>query len=75
MFAVGCAHPVAAWRPSPDGVPAHQPFDPLVADGLALGPQLSMNARRAISFPVASMNPPDIAQELTIGDLARALRP
>ena len=31
--------------------------------------------RVTISFPVVSMNPLDIAQELTIGDLARAVRP
>jgi hypothetical protein len=42
---------------------------------LAFGTQLGMDARRPISFPVVSMNPLDIAQELTIGDLARALRP
>jgi hypothetical protein len=54
---------------------AHHPLDPLTADGLALGPQLGMDPRRTISFPVVSMNPLDIAQELTIGDLARAVRP
>jgi len=43
-------------------VPAHQPLDPLAADDLALSPQLSMNARRAISLPVAGMNPLDIAR-------------
>jgi hypothetical protein len=32
---------------------------------------LGMDTRRTISFPVVSMNPLDIAPELTIGDLAR----
>jgi len=50
-------------------------LDPLAAEGVALGPQLGMDARRAISFPMASMNALDIAQEPTIGDLARALWP
>ena len=54
---------------------AHHPLDPLAAEGVALGPQLGMDARRAISFPMASMNALDIAQEPTIGDLARALWP
>jgi hypothetical protein len=40
---------------------AHHPLDPLAADGVALGPQLGMDARRAISFPMASMNALDIA--------------
>jgi hypothetical protein len=53
----------------------HHPLNPLTADGLAFGTQLGMDARRTISFPVVSMNPLDIAQELTIGDLARAVRP
>ncbi len=39
------------------------------------GAQLGMDARRTISFPVVSMNSLDIAQEFTIGDLARALGP
>jgi hypothetical protein len=42
---------------------------------LALGTQLGMDARRTVPFPMVSMNPLDIAQEFTIGDLARALRP
>jgi hypothetical protein len=54
---------------------AHHPLDPLAADGVALGPQLGMDARSAISFAVMSMNAADIAQEPTIGDLARALWP
>jgi hypothetical protein len=53
---------------------AHHPLDPLAADGLALGTQRSMDAWRTISFPVVSMNPLDIAEELTIGNLARAFR-
>ena len=33
MLAVGCAHAIAARRPCPDTVLAHDPFDPLAADG------------------------------------------
>jgi hypothetical protein len=39
---------------------AHDPFDPLATDGLALGAQFGMDARRSISFPVLRMNPPDV---------------
>ena len=66
---------IAAWRVSPDTVPAHHPLDPLAADTLALGTQLGVDARCPVAAPVISMNPPDIAQQLAIGDLARALRP
>jgi hypothetical protein len=54
---------------------AHNPFDPLAADGLALGAQLSMDARRAVSFLVLRMDPPDVDQQRAIGDLAWAARP
>jgi hypothetical protein len=54
---------------------AHHPFDPFAADGPSFGTQLGMDTRRTISFPVASMNSLNIAQELTIGDLTRALGP
>ena len=54
---------------------AHDPLDPLATDGLALGAQFGMDVRRSISFPVLRMKPPDIDQQLTIGDRARALRP
>src|SRR5271154_5607648 len=70
MLAVGRAHAVAARGASPDAVVPHHPLDPAAADGLALG-----TARRAVSFPMVSMNALDIAQQPTIGDLARALRP
>jgi hypothetical protein len=43
MLAVGCAHTVAAWRVSPDAVPAHDLLDPLAADTLTFGTQLGMN--------------------------------
>ena len=49
---------------------AHDPFDPLAADGLALG----VDARRSVSFPVLRMDPPDVDQQRAIGDLARAHR-
>jgi hypothetical protein len=75
MLAVGRAHAIAAWRSSPDTMLAHHPLDPLTADGLALGTQLGMDARRTISFPVVSMNAPDIVQQRAIGNPARALRP
>ena len=75
MLAVGCTNTIAAWRVSPDAVPAHHPLDPLAADDLALGAQLGMNSRCPISAPVISMNPPDIDQKLAIGDLARAFWP
>jgi hypothetical protein len=44
---------------SSDTVLAHHPLDPLAANDLALG----TDARRAVSSPVVSMNPLDIAQE------------
>src|SRR3979411_2503857 len=73
MLAVGRAYAIAAWRVSPDAVLAHHPLDPLAADGLALGTQLGMNTRCPISAAVLRMNPPDIDQQLAIGDLAQAL--
>ena len=75
MLAVGCAHAIAARRPRPDTMLAHDPFDPLAADGLALGPQFGVDARRSVSFAVLRMNPPDVDQQRAIGDLARARRP
>src|SRR5262244_2291706 len=75
MLAVGCAHAIAARRPRPDTMLAHDPFDPLAADGLACGAQFGMDARRSVSFLVLCMNPPDIGQQIAIGDLARAVRP
>jgi hypothetical protein len=64
-----------ARRPSPDTMLAHDPFDPLAADGLTLGAQFGVDARRSVSFLVLCMNPPDIGQQIAIGDLARAVRP
>jgi hypothetical protein len=75
MLAVGCANTIPAWRVSPDAVPVPHPLDPLAADDLALGAQLGMNSRYPISAPVLGMNPPDIDQQLAIGDLARAFWP
>ena len=75
MLAVGCAHAIAARRPCPDTVLAHDPFDPLAADGLTLGPQFGVDARRSVSFPVLRMDPPDVDQQRTIGDLPWAVRP
>jgi hypothetical protein len=75
MLAVGCAHAIAARRPSPETVLAHDPLDPLAADGLTLGSQFGVDARRSVSFLVLCMNPPDIGQQIAIGDLARAVRP
>src|SRR4051812_21233042 len=75
MFAIGRAHTIAAWRVSSDAVPVHHPLDPLAADGLTLSTQLGVDTRCPIPTPVVSMNPPDIGQQLAIGDLARTLRP
>ena len=75
MLAVGCAHAIAARRPRPETVLAHDPLDPLAADGLTLGSQFGVDARRSVSFLVLCMNPPDIGQQIAIGDLARAVRP
>jgi hypothetical protein len=74
MLAVGCAHAIAARRPSPETVLAHDPLDPLAANGLILGSQFGVDARRSVSFLVC-MNPPDIGQQIAIGDLARTVRP
>src|SRR6266851_2873468 len=75
MLAVGRAHAVAARGLSPDAMATHHALDPLAAHGLPFGTQLGMDVRRAVSSPMVSMNPLDIAQEFTMGDLARALRP
>jgi hypothetical protein len=42
---------------------AHDSFDPLAADGLALGAQFSVGARRSVLFPVPRMDPPDVVWE------------
>jgi Helix-turn-helix domain len=42
MLAVGCAHAIAARRPSPETVLAHDPLDPLTADGLTLGSKVGI---------------------------------
>src|SRR5204862_7721969 len=64
-----------ARRPSPETVLAHDPFDPLAANGVALGSQFGVDARRAVSFLVLRMDPPEVDQQRTIGDLAWAHRP
>ena len=74
MLAVGCAHAIAARSPRPNTVLAHDPFDPFAADGLTLGPQFGVDARRSVSFPVLRMDPPDVDRQRTIGDLAWAVR-
>jgi hypothetical protein len=66
---------IAARSPRPDTVLAHDPFDPLAADDLTLGPQFGVDARRSVSFPVLRMDPPDVDQQRTIGDLPWAVRP
>ncbi len=75
MLAVGCADPIAPRRSRPNAVLAHEPCDPLSADGMTLGAEFGVNARRSVSFPVLRMDPPDVDQQLAVGDLARALRP
>jgi hypothetical protein len=56
-------------------MPAHHPLDPLAADALARGTQFGVDTRPPIPSPVLGMNPPDIARQFAIGDLARAFRP
>jgi hypothetical protein len=75
MLAVGRTHAIAALRVSPDAVPAHHPLDPLAADTLAVGTQFGVDTRCPLSAPVLGMNPSDIDQQLTIGDLAPAFWP
>ena len=75
MLAVGCAHAIAARRPRPDTMLAHDPFDPLAADGLARGAQFGVDARGSASFPVLRIDPPDVDQQRAIGDLPWAVRP
>jgi hypothetical protein len=75
MLAVGRAYAITARHPSPDAMPAHDPLHPFAAGGPAFGTQLGMDARPPISAPVVGMNPPDIAQQFAIGDLARAFWP
>jgi hypothetical protein len=53
----------------------HEPRDPLAAGGMTLGAQFGVNARCSVSFPVLRMDPPDVGQQLAVGDLVRALRP
>ena len=74
MIAIGRAHAIAAGGSSPDAMVAHLALDPPAADGLSPGTERCMNSGRAVSFPVAIMNPPDVAQKPAIGHLARALR-
>src|SRR5262249_24008976 len=62
-----CAEEALHWRI----VPAVS----LAADGLALGAQFGVDARRSVSFLVLRMNPPDVDQQRAIGDLAWAVRP
>jgi len=50
-----------------DAMATHHALDPLAAHGLPFGTQLGMDARRAVSSPMVSMDPLDIAQEFTIG--------
>jgi hypothetical protein len=64
-----------ARRPRLDAVLSHDPRDPLSADGMALGAEFGVNARRSISFPVLRMDPSDVDQQLAVGDLARTHRP
>ena len=75
MLAVGCAYAIAARCPRPDTMLAHDPLDPLAADGLARGAQFSVDARRPVSFLVLRMDPLDVDQQRAIGDLAGARRP
>jgi hypothetical protein len=75
MLAVGCAHAIAARRPRPETVLAHDPLDPLAADDLTLGSQFGVDARRSVSFVVLRMDPPDVGQQIAIGDLAGAVGP
>jgi len=75
MLAVGCADAIAARSPRLDTVLAHDPFDPLAADGLARGAQFGVDARRSVSFLVLGMDPTDVDQQRAIGDLAQAVRP
>src|SRR5215470_11050851 len=75
MFAFRRADAIAARRPRLDAVLAHDPGDPLAADGMALGAQFGVDARRSVSFPVLRMNPPDVDQQRAVSDIARALRP
>ena len=75
MLGAGGAHEIAARRPSPETVLAHDPLDPLAAGGLTFGSQFGVDARRCASFLVLCMNPTDIDQQIAIGDLARAVRP
>ena len=75
MLAVGRAYAITARHPSPDAMPAHDPLHPLAADGPAFGTHFGMDARRPVPAPVVGMNPPDIGQQLAIGDFARAFWP
>jgi hypothetical protein len=74
MLAVGCADAIAPWRPRPDAMATHQSRDPLAADGVALAAQFGVDARCPVSIPVLRMDPPDVDQQLAVGNLARALR-
>jgi len=59
----------------PDAMPAHHPLDPFAADVPAFGTPLGRDARCPIAAPMVGVNRSDFAQQLAIGDLARALRP
>jgi hypothetical protein len=53
----------------------HDPFDPLTVDGLALGAQFGVDARRSVSFSVLRMDPPDVDQQRAIGVTATRSSP
>jgi hypothetical protein len=58
---------------APDRALAHDPFDPLAADGLALGAQFGVDARRSVSFLLRMTR--RMSTSSAIGDLAWAVRP
>jgi hypothetical protein len=68
-----CTRDSGAAAGAPYTMLAHDPFDPLAADGLALSAQFGIDARCAVSFPVLRMDPPDVDQQRAIGDLAGAV--
>src|SRR5216684_6573967 len=72
--AIGRPHPPGPCHDGANAVMAHQPLDAATAHPAALGLQLGMDTRTAVASVCVAMDPPDVVDEVTIGDGSSALR-